>query len=84
MKSYATKVPLPILNFIANRSVEFLVMNEDLPSKENRVTIDENNQVKITRKPIGMSTHKKLMKKTLKVLKSQAIRQFSNNLLIYR
>ena len=69
MKSYATKVPLPILNFIANRSVEFLVMNEDLPSKENRVTIDENNQVKITRKPIGMRTHKKLMKKTLKVLK---------------
>jgi choline dehydrogenase-like flavoprotein len=69
MKSYATKVPLPILNLLADRSVEFLVMNEDLPSKDNRVTIDERNRIHLVRKPVGMSTHKKLMKKTLRVLR---------------
>lgn len=69
MKSYATKVPLSILNFIANRSVEFLIMNEDLPSKNNRVSIDDQNRIRLARKPVGMKTHKKLMKKSLKVFR---------------
>jgi len=69
MKSYATKVPLAILNYIADRSVEFLVMTEDLASRDNRVIIDDRNRIHLVRKPVGMSTHKKLMKRTLKVLR---------------
>ena len=40
MKSYATKVPLTLLKFIADKSVEFVVMNEDLPGTSNRVEIN--------------------------------------------
>jgi choline dehydrogenase-like flavoprotein len=69
MKSYATKVPLAILNYVADRSVEFLVMTEDLASRENRVVIDDRNRIHLVRKPVGMSTHKKLMRKTLRVLR---------------
>ena len=69
MKSYATKVPLAILNYVADRSVEFLVMTEDLASRDNRVIIDDRNRIHLVRKPVGMSTHKKLMKRTLKVLR---------------
>ena len=39
MKSYATRVPLAVLDQIARRSVEWLVMAEDLPAPENRVML---------------------------------------------
>jgi choline dehydrogenase-like flavoprotein len=69
MKSYATKVPLPILKFIADRSVEFVVMNEDLPTIANRVEIAQNGTIQIFRKAINTSAHKELMKKTKRVLR---------------
>ena len=69
MKSYATKVPLSILKFIADRSVEFVVMNEDLPSTNNRVEINQNGMIQIFRKALNTSAHKELMTKTKKVLK---------------
>jgi choline dehydrogenase-like flavoprotein len=40
MKTHVTKVPLPVLNRIAGRSMEWLVMSEDLPSPHNRVSVD--------------------------------------------
>jgi choline dehydrogenase-like flavoprotein len=69
MKSYATKVPLSILKFIAERSVEFVVMNEDLPSTSNRVEITSNGMIQIYRKAINTSAHKELMRKTKRVLR---------------
>ena len=39
MKSWATRVPLPLLDAIARRSVEWVVMAEDLPDPANRVTL---------------------------------------------
>ena len=69
MKSYATKVPLPLLNYIADRSVEFVVMNEDLPTKTNRVEIAKNGMIQIYRKALNTSAHKELMQKTKRVLR---------------
>ena len=69
MKSYATKVPLALLKFIANRSVEFVVMNEDLPVTSNRVEIASNGMIQIYRKAVNTSAHKELMQKTKKVLR---------------
>ena len=69
MKSYVTKVPLPILNYIANRSVEFVVMNEDLPSLSNRVEITKNGAIQIFRKALNTSAHKEMMRKTKRVLR---------------
>lgn len=69
MKSYATKVPLAILKFIADRSVEFVVMNEDLPASSNRVEIAPNGMIQIFRKAVNTSAHKELMKKTKQVLR---------------
>ena len=40
MKSWATKVPLKMLDAVAHRSVEWLVMAEDLPFSTNRSTVD--------------------------------------------
>jgi len=69
MKSYATKVPLAILKFIADRSVEFVVMNEDLPDTSNRVEINSNGMIQIYRKAVNTSAHRELMQKTKKVLR---------------
>lgn len=69
MKTFATKVPLRILKFIADRSVEFVVMNEDLPSLANRVEISKNGMIQIYREAINTSAHKELMNKTKKVLR---------------
>ena len=69
MKSYATKVPLAILKFIADKSVEFVVMNEDLPASSNRVEIAPNGMIQIFRKAVNTSAHKELMKKTKRVLR---------------
>lgn len=69
MKSYVTKAPLPILNYIANRSVEFVVMNEDLPSLNNRVEITKSGGIQIYRKALNTSAHKEMMRKTKRVLR---------------
>lgn len=69
MKSYVTKAPLPILNYIANRSVEFVVMNEDLPSLNNRVEITKSGEIQIFRKALNTSAHKEMMRKTKRVLR---------------
>jgi len=69
MKSYVTKVPLPILDYIANRSVEFVVMNEDLPSLNNRVEITKSGRIQIFRKALNTSAHKEMMRKTKRVLR---------------
>jgi len=68
MKTVAKRVPLPILNYFAKRSVEFLVMAEDLPHKDNRVTVNSNGQIKTSRTAVGVSTHQALLRKTKKIL----------------
>jgi len=69
MKSYVTKAPLPVLNYIANRSVEFVVMNEDLPSLNNRVEITKSGGIQIFRKALNTSAHKEMIRKTKRVLR---------------
>ena len=63
MKSWATKVPLNLLDQIAKRSVEWLVMAEDLPHPENRVMLSSDNRITTTRTPLGLTTHQKLLKR---------------------
>ena len=64
MKSYATKIPLVILNYIANHSVEFVLMTEDLPDPNNRVAITPEGKIQIFLKSVGKQTHKELLRKS--------------------
>ena len=72
MKSWATKVPLPLLRAIAARSVEWLVMSEDLPSWDNRVTFDSKGRITTARKARGRSTHRRLHTKAKEMLRGAA------------
>lgn len=70
MKSWATKMPLSALNRIASHSVEWLVMAEDLPSPDNRVTIDASGRITTARTAIGMSTHRRLHRRAKKLMRA--------------
>jgi len=69
MKSFAKRIPIPLLNFVADHSVEFVVMSEDLPHPENRVTISASGSIKIARQAVGMRTHMELLRRTKRVLR---------------
>ncbi len=70
MKSWATKVPLKLLDAVARRSVEWLVMAEDLPHSDNRVTVDHLGRITTTRTAKGMSTHRRLHRRAKALLRS--------------
>ncbi len=69
MKSWATKVPLAVLDQVAARSVEWLVMSEDLPSPDNRVTLSSTGAITTARTAVGTSTHKRLHKRAKALLR---------------
>lgn len=70
MKSWATKVPLALLRPLAGRSVEWLVMAEDLPSPDNRVTVDARGRITTAREARGRSTHRLLHRRARSLLRS--------------
>jgi choline dehydrogenase-like flavoprotein len=61
MKTHATRVPLPVLNQVAARSSEWLVMSEDLPSRSNRVTVDPDGTIRIHWQRTNYDRHELLL-----------------------
>ena len=69
MKTHATKVPLSALNRIAGRSMEWLVMSEDLPSPHNRVSVDGQGRIQVSWRRTNYDRHEKLLAKAKSVLR---------------
>ena len=71
MKATAPRgVPLRVLDAIAARSVEWLIMSEDLPSADNRVTVDVDGQITTARVARGERTHRRLLKRAKRLLRA--------------
>jgi choline dehydrogenase-like flavoprotein len=71
MKSAAPRgVPLALLDRIAHRSVEWLIMAEDLPSPHSRVTVDGAGRITTARVARGAATHRLLCKRAKRLLRS--------------
>lgn len=69
MKTHATKVPRAALDRIAGRSIEWLVMSEDLPSPHNRITVDANGRIQVSWRRTNYDRHEKLLARAKKVLR---------------
>ena len=69
MKTHATKVPLVALNRVAARSVEGLVMTEDLPSAHNRVSVDRYGRIQVSWRRTNYDRHEKLLSIAKKALR---------------
>jgi choline dehydrogenase-like flavoprotein len=71
MKSAAPRgVPLPALELVARRSVEWLIMAEDLPSPDCRVTVDGAGRITTARAARGVGTHRQLLRRAKRLLRS--------------
>ena len=70
MKSWATRVPLRVLEAIAHRSVEWLVMAEDLPDPANRVTLTAGGRIRTSRVARGTRQHALLLRRAKRLMRS--------------
>jgi choline dehydrogenase-like flavoprotein len=71
MKAAAPRwVPGAVLNQIARRSVEWLIMTEDLPSPDSRVSVDGAGRITTARVPRGVRTHRRLLERAKRLLRS--------------
>jgi choline dehydrogenase-like flavoprotein len=69
MKSWATRVPLPLLNGIARRSVEWVVMAEDLPDPDNRVTLEPGGRIRTARVATNTRQHDRLLARAKRLMR---------------
>lgn len=63
-------VPNSILQAMANRSVDWWVMSEDLPEMENRVTLSSSGRIRVHRKFNNMASHYRLIKVAKEMMKA--------------
>jgi choline dehydrogenase-like flavoprotein len=71
MKSAAPRgIPLALLNGVARRSVEWLVMAEDLPVPDNRVLVDAQGRITTARRALGIETHRRLLRRAKRLLRA--------------
>ncbi len=62
-------IPKPVLVAMANRSVDWWVMSEDLPDPENRVFVGDDEQIHVQWKPNNRVAHKKLINRAVKMMR---------------
>lgn len=55
-------VPRPALSFLAQHSVDWWVMSEDLPNPDNRVTVTGAGRIRLHWQPRNTSLHRKLIR----------------------
>ena len=68
MKTHATRVPRALLDRAAGRSVEWLVMSEDLPSVHNRVTAGDDGRIHVSWRRTNYDRHEALLGRAKEVL----------------
>ncbi len=69
LKSARPQLPLPWLKYLANRSIEWWVMSEDLPDPDNRVTLSSSGRIQIHWKPNNLTAHRRLLSKARSMLR---------------
>jgi len=69
MKDAKPYIPTSILNGVANRSVDWFVMSEDLPDPEHRVSLDKKGNIVVTWKSNNVGAHKRLINEAKQMMK---------------
>ena len=63
------QVPVWAYEMWTSRGVDWLAMTEDLPRLENRVTIEQNGEIRLHYKPNNLQAHDALVRQTKKMLR---------------
>lgn len=62
-------IPLWAYDAWVARGVDWLVMSEDLPHPDNRVTVERDGQIRLTYRPNNMRTHAELVRRFTRILR---------------
>jgi choline dehydrogenase-like flavoprotein len=62
-------IPLWAYDAWVARGVDWLVMSEDLPSEENRVTLERDGRIRLEYRPNNVVPHRQLVKETERILR---------------
>jgi choline dehydrogenase-like flavoprotein len=62
-------IPKPILQAMANRSVDWWVMSEDLPDPKNRVVLGTGGRIEIHYRPNNLRAHERLISAAKRMLR---------------
>jgi choline dehydrogenase-like flavoprotein len=63
------QVPLSWYDWWVARGVDWLAMSEDLPSDDNRVTVDSGGRIQLSYRPNNLKAHRLLVKETRQILR---------------
>ena len=70
LRKNAARVPLSVYKqFWTSRSMDWLVMSEDLPVNDNRVTVEPDGRIRVRYRPNNLKAHDQLVKKTKRILR---------------
>ena len=67
-------LPKPLLSAMANRSMDWWVMSEDLPDIENRVFLGAGGTVKVQWRPNNRVAHEQLIKRAIQMMRRAGYR----------
>jgi choline dehydrogenase-like flavoprotein len=62
-------IPLWAYDYWVSRGVDWLVMSEDLPRDDNRVTVDSGGRVRVHYRPNNLRPHEELVSTTRRILR---------------
>jgi choline dehydrogenase-like flavoprotein len=68
-QTVAPWIPLWAYDAWVARGVDWLVMSEDLPRDENRVTVDSGGRIRLHYQPNNMEAHNRLVKEMKRILR---------------
>jgi choline dehydrogenase-like flavoprotein len=70
----ARRVPLSWFEWYVSHGVDWLAMSEDLPHRDNRVTVGSDGRIRLQYKPSNLAAHKMLVKLTKRLLRPVGLR----------
>jgi choline dehydrogenase-like flavoprotein len=62
-------IPLWAYDWWVARGVDWLVMSEDLPRAENRVTVESDGRIRLWYRPNNVAAHRRLVRETKRILR---------------
>jgi choline dehydrogenase-like flavoprotein len=63
-------IPLGAFDWWVARGVDWLVMSEDLPTPENRITVTREGQIQLHYTPNNLKAHRQLVRETKRILRT--------------
>jgi choline dehydrogenase-like flavoprotein len=69
VKAARPRVPMPVLSYMTDHSMDIYLTTEDLPDPENRVMIGSDGRITVRWKPNNLQPHRELVRRVSRVVR---------------